>query len=139
MGFAPWNRPPLPTYAAALVDSGYGTGDVEDHLIAAPPPPEYGNTRGSTLILASFLTNGLRNSLRRTPSTTSQRSQTQQPPITERAMEEGEGEDPRGRPLSYVSRDEEWEEFRDAERARVLEHTLSQLERPQPAALRAER
>ncbi|KAG8694666.1 hypothetical protein FRC11_002054, partial [Ceratobasidium sp. 423] len=30
-----------------------GTGDVEDNVIAAPPPPEYGNTRGSTLLLAS--------------------------------------------------------------------------------------
>ncbi|CAE6449709.1 hypothetical protein ACGC1H_005593 [Rhizoctonia solani] len=47
----PWNRPPLPTYATAL--GVRGTGDVEDNVIAAPPPPEYGNTRGSTLILAS--------------------------------------------------------------------------------------
>ncbi|CUA68833.1 hypothetical protein RSOLAG22IIIB_03698 [Rhizoctonia solani] len=51
MGLSPWNRPPLPTYAAAL--GVRGTGDVEDNVIAAPPPPEYGNTRGSTLILAS--------------------------------------------------------------------------------------
>jgi len=58
--FAPWNRPPLPTYAAALAQSGHGTGDVDDHLIAVPPPPAYGNTRGSTLLLAGFLRNSLR-------------------------------------------------------------------------------
>ncbi|KAH7337058.1 hypothetical protein B0J17DRAFT_718956 [Rhizoctonia solani] len=51
MGLSPWNRPPLPTYAAAL--GVRGTGDVEDNIIAAPPPPEYGNTRGSTLLLVS--------------------------------------------------------------------------------------
>ncbi|CAE6514469.1 unnamed protein product [Rhizoctonia solani] len=51
VAFSPWNRPPLPTYATAL--GVRGTGDVEDNVIAAPPPPEYGNTRGSTLILAS--------------------------------------------------------------------------------------
>lgn len=32
LGIAPWNRPPLPTYAAALAESGHGTGDVEDNL-----------------------------------------------------------------------------------------------------------
>ncbi|GLB38620.1 hypothetical protein LshimejAT787_0504850 [Lyophyllum shimeji] len=60
IAFSPWNRPPLPTYAAALAQSGVGTGDVEDHLIAAPPPPAYGNTRGSTLLLAGFLRDSLR-------------------------------------------------------------------------------
>ncbi|KIL67974.1 hypothetical protein M378DRAFT_59862, partial [Amanita muscaria Koide BX008] len=57
--FAPWNRPPLPTYAAALAQSGVGTGDVEDHLIAAPPPPAYGNTRGSTLVLSGYMRDSL--------------------------------------------------------------------------------
>ena len=32
LGIAPWNRPSLPTYAAALAESGHGTGDVEDNL-----------------------------------------------------------------------------------------------------------
>ncbi|KAF8319796.1 hypothetical protein DL93DRAFT_2074796 [Clavulina sp. PMI_390] len=54
--FAPWSRPPLPTYANAV---GFrGTGDVEDREIAGPPPPEYGNTRGSTLLLSSFFGTG---------------------------------------------------------------------------------
>jgi len=53
VALAPWNRPPLPTYASAM---GYtGTGDVEDAQIAGPPPPEYGNTRGSTLLLSTYL------------------------------------------------------------------------------------
>ncbi|KAF7374793.1 hypothetical protein MSAN_00364800 [Mycena sanguinolenta] len=60
LAFSPWNRPPLPTYAAALAQSGVGTGDVEDHLIAAPPPPAYGNTRGSTFLLSGFLSDRLR-------------------------------------------------------------------------------
>ncbi|KAN0125327.1 hypothetical protein V8E53_015607 [Lactarius tabidus] len=56
---APWNRPPLPTYAATLAASGVGTGDVEDPEIAPAPPPAYGKTRGSTLILAGFLRDSL--------------------------------------------------------------------------------
>lgn len=60
VALSPWNRPPLPTYAAALAQSGVGTGDVEDHIIAAPPPPAYGNTRGSTLLLSGFLNATLR-------------------------------------------------------------------------------
>jgi len=57
--FAPWNRPSLPTYAAALSQSGVATGDVEDHIIAIPPPPAYDNTRGSTLVLSGFSRNDL--------------------------------------------------------------------------------
>ncbi len=37
LGIAPWNRPPLPTYAAALAESGHGTGDVEDNLSMSSP------------------------------------------------------------------------------------------------------
>jgi len=112
IAFAPWNRPPLPTYAAALAQSGVGTGDVEDHLIAAPPPPAYGNTRGSTLLLQGYLRDSLR--AQRPPSVHSARSLV-----------------PDGRPMSYVSSDEEWEEIQDAERARRLEETLDRLEAPQ--------
>ncbi|KAJ7067053.1 hypothetical protein C8F01DRAFT_1218217 [Mycena amicta] len=69
LALSPWNRPPLPTYAAALAQSGAGTGDAEDHLIAAPPPPAYGNTRGSTFLLSGFLRESLR--AQRPPSRTS--------------------------------------------------------------------
>ncbi|KAF8964423.1 hypothetical protein BDZ97DRAFT_1758000 [Flammula alnicola] len=112
IAFAPWNRPPLPTYAAALAQSGVGTGDVEDHLIAAPPPPAYGHTRGSTLLLQGYLRESLR--AQRPPSVHSQA-----PSAAERH-------------LSYVSRDEDWEEIQNADRARQLEETLHRLEAPQP-------
>ncbi|KAF8195468.1 hypothetical protein BJ912DRAFT_957066 [Pholiota molesta] len=112
IAFAPWNRPPLPTYAAALAQSGVGTGDVEDHLIAAPPPPAYGNTRGSTLLLQGYLRNSLR--LQRPPSVHSQASAT------------------RNRHLSYMSQDEQWEEIQNADRARQLEDTLNRLEAAHP-------
>ncbi|KIM43283.1 hypothetical protein M413DRAFT_444098 [Hebeloma cylindrosporum] len=116
IAFAPWNRPPLPTYAAALTQSGLGTGDVEDHLIAAPPPPAYGNTRGSTLLLAGHLRESLR--AQRPLSATSQGPA---PTLTTT-----------GRPLSYVSRDDQWEEIQDADRARRLEETLNRLESARP-------
>lgn len=107
IAFSPWNRPPLPTYAAALAQSGVGTGDVEDHLIAAPPPPAYGYTRGSTLLLSGFLDARLR---------------------AERPVSAATVVSPR--PLSYASLDPEWEVIQDADRARRLEETLANLERP---------
>jgi len=118
MGFAPWNRPPLPTYAAALAQNGYGTGDVEDQLIGAPPPPAYGNTRGSTLLLSGFLRDSLR----------AQRPQSQGSEMSQHAG--GQVSQPGERPISYGSRDEGWEEVRNAERSRRLEETLAALERP---------
>jgi hypothetical protein len=125
-GFAwgPWNRPPLPTYAAALAESGVGTGDVEDHLIAQPPPPAYGTTRGSTLILQGFLRNSLL--AQRPPSVHTQASRRNSGNSLHSA--------PGDRPLSYRSTDSGWEVIQDAERARMLEQTLSSLERPRPAA-----
>ena len=109
MGYAPWNRPPLPTYAAVLAQSGHGTGDVEDNVIAVPPPPAYGNTRNSRLLLQGFLRNSLR----------------AQRPVSEHTqMSERIGE----RPLSYTSHDQQWQEIQDAERAVKLEETLSKLE-----------
>ncbi len=103
----PWNRPPLPTYAAALAASGVGTGDVEDPEIARAPPPAYGKTRGSTLVLAGFLRNSLL--------------------IQAREHEEGRGEsrmsDHSVRPVSILSRDrdEEREERRSTDLERGTE------------------
>ncbi len=127
IGFAPWNRPPLPTYAAALAQSGVGTGDVEDSAIAMPPPPEYGNTRGSQLLLSGMLTDSMRE----------QRAQARAQAIAR--ANAGETGSVRGswaseRPLSYVSRDEEWEERRDAGRAVILEQTLARLDTGRPTA-----
>lgn len=108
IAFSPWNRPPLPTYAAALAQSGVGTGDVEDHIIAQPPPPAYGNTRGSRLLLAGHL-----NDTQRAQRPASQMSQ-----------------QPADRPVSYMSHDDEWEVIQDADRALQLEQTLARLEQP---------
>jgi len=118
MGIAPWNRLPLPTYAAALAESGRGTGDVEDNLIAIPPPPAYGHTRGSVLLLSGFL----RDSLVRNINRSSQRSFTSRVsrPISPREMEEGRG----SRPISYDAS----EEVDNAKRALQLEAALSRLE-----------
>lgn len=125
MGFSPWNRPPLPTYAAALAQSGVGTGDVEDHIIAVAPPPAYGNTRGSTFLLSGFLRDSLR--AQRPVSAQTQASQSsREPTMAERP----------DRPVSYVTVDEDWEEIQNAERARRLEETLSTLERNNGGSLR---
>ncbi|KAL5482888.1 hypothetical protein ACEPAI_9483 [Sanghuangporus weigelae] len=114
MSLAPWNRPPLPTYAAALAQSGVGTGDVEDNFIAIPPPPAYGNTRGSTLLLAGFMPNNIRGSVARA-------SRISRPISQESRL---------SRPVSYRSHDEEWEQRCDAERALYLAETLDRLENP---------
>ena len=58
--FAPWNHPSLPTYAAALSQSGIATGDVEDHIIAVSPPPAYDNTRGNIFAFSRFSWSSLR-------------------------------------------------------------------------------
>ncbi|THV02994.1 hypothetical protein K435DRAFT_716149 [Dendrothele bispora CBS 962.96] len=108
IGIAPWNRPPLPTYARALQESGIGTGDVEDNEIAMVPPPAYGNTRGSRLLLTGYLRQSLR---------------VQRPPSVHTVAS--------SRPVSYASRDEDWEIIQDADRARQLEETLTTLEGPQ--------
>ncbi|KAL1950398.1 hypothetical protein VTO73DRAFT_5522 [Trametes versicolor] len=123
MAFAPWNRPPLPTYAAALAQSGVGTGDVEDNIIAIPPPPAYGNTRGSTLLLAGFISDALRSQRSRNSAASAASRATRDSGVSGLApMQE------RDRPKSYMSTDPEWEEICDADRALRLEETLSQLQ-----------
>lgn len=94
MALAPWSRPPLPTYANAV---GFrGTGDVEDAQIAGAPPPEYGNTRGSTLLLSTFFGGA---PLGRSASRSSNNSAT----AAGRDAQIMTAEDPRGRPVSYTS------------------------------------
>ncbi|KAF5333014.1 hypothetical protein D9758_015188 [Tetrapyrgos nigripes] len=105
MGIAPWNRPPLPSYARALQESGVGTGDVEDNEIAVVPPPAYGNTRGSRMLLTGFLRESL---------------QAQRPASVHTVAS--------SRPVSYASRDDDWEIIQDADRARQLEDTLTTLQ-----------
>jgi len=111
VAFAPWNRAPIPTYAAAIAENGVGTGDVEDNAIAVPPPPAYGHTRGSQLLLSGFLRTSLRQQIAHNPYRDSQASQTSD------------------RPLSYASHDSDWDARCDAVRAITLQETLTRLER----------
>jgi hypothetical protein len=105
-------RRSLPTYGSVLASSGVRTGDVEDSMIVQLPPPAYGYTRGSRLLLTGYLRNSMRARAR-----------------------EG-GDDRAGqlseRPISYLSRDEEWEERLEAARARAVEEALGQLEEEPP-------
>ncbi|KAI0324156.1 hypothetical protein GY45DRAFT_1211918, partial [Cubamyces sp. BRFM 1775] len=129
MAFAPWNRPPLPTYAAALAQSGVGTGDVEDNIIAIPPPPAYGNTRGSTLLLAGFMSDALRSQRpRSSASAASAATRASRQSWLDVRRRAGDGADEEDRPKSYMSVDPEWEEICDADRALRLEETLARLE-----------
>ncbi|CCO30740.1 hypothetical protein BN14_04770 [Rhizoctonia solani AG-1 IB] len=114
MGLSPWNRPPLPSYAAAL--GVRGTGDVEDNVIAAPPPPEYGNTRGSTLLLTSHHLAGSRSQ----PTSTSQPSDEGRRDALGRPVQDW------SRPVSYAE-DEMRENLR---RSLDLEAALARLEGP---------
>jgi hypothetical protein len=84
---------------------------VEDVEIAQPPPPAYGQTRGSTLILAGFLRNSLR----------AQAREYEQNRVSTMSVRND-------RPISFVSQDEEWEVRRDADRACRIEEALSALE-----------
>ncbi|KAF8630958.1 hypothetical protein AX17_005314 [Amanita inopinata Kibby_2008] len=121
--FAPWNRPPLPTYAAALAQSGVGTGDVDDHLIAVQPPPAYGNTRGSTLVLAGYLRNSLR--AQRPISEHSCASEAQESECS-RNRSEQQQEGVQQREPQTVRREEG--SGNEVERTIRLEETLAQLE-----------
>jgi len=121
MAFAPWNRPPLPTYAAAL--GVRGTGDVEDTIIAAPPPPAYGNTRGSTLIFANLL----RNSRASNRSRASAQGGNAPWQIVGRPGSDGRMSGVSTHSMPPISYDEV-EVQSDAERARILEETLATLE-----------
>jgi len=109
----PWNRPPLPTYAAVLYESGIATGDVEDVEIAVIPPPAYGVTRGSRFVIAGPISQELADQSRRV------------------RLERGYSlsiHSPASRPVSYISTDLEWETRCDAARAAALQETLTQTE-----------
>ena len=86
---APWHRPPLPTYATVLANSGTRTGDAEDSEIVQLPPPAYGNIRDSRLLLTGFLRSSLQAQAREAE-----------------ADREGRLSE---RPISYSSRDDGWE------------------------------
>lgn len=122
MAFAPWNRPPLPTYAAALAQSGVGTGDVEDHIIAVPPPPAYGDRHASTLLLSGAIPDRLRR-VRDSASSVASMSW-----VEVRGTSQGSIHESDSRPVSYMSHDPDWEERLDADAVARLEEQLAQME-----------
>jgi len=135
IAFAPWNRPPLPTYAATLAQSGVGTGDVEDNIIAQAPPPAYGEHRSSQLLLRGEIPEQLR-AERLHDSRSVRSSMMSWLNVRRISVRSTGGPGPRiepdpgehDRPKSYMSTDPEWEEALDADRAAALEETLTKLE-----------
>ena len=133
--FSPWNRPPLPTYAATLAQSGVGTGDVEDNIIAQAPPPAYGEHRSSQLLLRGETPDQLRAERLRDSAGSRRSSAMSWLNIRRISVRSMGGPGPRiapdpddDRPKSYMSTDPEWEAALDADRALVLEETLAKLE-----------
>ncbi|KAF9649908.1 hypothetical protein BDM02DRAFT_3185860 [Thelephora ganbajun] len=98
LALAPRNRPLLPTYAAVLTEPGVGAGDVEGYHIAVAPPPAYGNTRGSTLILAEFISSELREQSGLAREARGERSS-----LTTVASVESSKTSNRSRPVSYMT------------------------------------
>jgi len=122
LSFAPWQRPPLPTYAAALRSAAVATGDAEDQEVArmvaigrGDVPPVYGNTRGSTLLAYGLGAGPLAN---RPSSGSSQRT------TASRSIFRGRNGAPESRPVSYGQS----QQIEDALRAQKLEETLGRLE-----------
>lgn len=105
------------------MESGVGTGDVEDNRIAVAPPPAYGNTRGSTLILAGFISDELQEQARIARETRGVRASL----VTVASTESNKSSD-KSRPASYRTVDSEWDARCDMNRATILAETLAQLE-----------
>lgn len=110
-------------YAAVLMESGVGTGDVEDNWIAVAPPPAYGNTRDSTLILAGTIDFELQEQSRLAREARGERSS-----LTTVASVESNKTSINSRPMSYVTVDSEWDARCDMNRATYLAETLARLE-----------
>ena len=110
-------------YAAVLIESGVGTGDVEDNHIAIVPPPAYGNTRGSTLLLAGFVSAEFQQQARLAREARGERSS-----MTTVASAESNKSSDKSRPMSYVTVDSEWNARCDMNRATYLAETLARLE-----------
>lgn len=104
-------------YAAVLMESGVGTGDVEDNRIAVAPPPAYGHTRDSTLLMAGFISSELQ-----------EQSRLARASLATIASVKSDETSVKSRPMSYVTVDSEWDARCDMNRATFLAETLAQLE-----------
>jgi len=104
------------------MESGVGTGDVEDNQIAVTPPPAYGYTRDSTLLLAGFINSELQEQSRLAREAREERSSL----ATIASIDSNKSV--KSRPTSYVTVDSEWDARCDMNRATYLAETLAQLE-----------
>ena len=100
-----------------------GTGDVEDNRIAVPPPPAYGHTRGSTLLLAGFIGPELQEQSRLAREARGERVSR----ATIASVQSNE-QSIKSRPRSYITVDSEWDATCDMSRATYLAETLARLE-----------
>lgn len=114
---------PYLQYAAVLMESGVGTGDVEDNQIAVAPPPAYGNTRGSTLILSAFISDDFQ-----VPSRLAHEARGERTSLATVASVESNKTSNKSRPMSYITVDSEWDARCDMSRATYLAETLARLE-----------
>ncbi|KAJ7801362.1 hypothetical protein B0H14DRAFT_3155580 [Mycena olivaceomarginata] len=99
LGFSPWNRPPLPTYARRFGPEQRRHRRCRRLPYRCAPPPAYGNTRGSTFLLSGFLHESLRAQKPVFSTQTTASQNTSNTPMREHS----------GRPISYRSVDEEQE------------------------------
>lgn len=105
------------------MESGVGTGDVEDNRIAVPPPPAYGYTRGSTLLLSGFIDPELQEQSRLAREARGER-------VSRATIASVQSIEPsiKSRPRSYITVDSEWDARCDMSRATYLAETLARLE-----------
>lgn len=96
---------------------------MEDNHIAIVPPPAYGNTRGSTLLLAGFISAEFQQQARLAREARGERSS-----LTTVASAESNKSSDKSRPMSYVTVDSEWNARCDMSRATYLAETLARLE-----------
>jgi len=82
------------------MESGVGTGDVEDNRIAVAPPPAYGYTRGSTLLLAGFISAELQEQSR-----TAREARGERTSLATVASAESNKTSIKSRPVSYMTVD----------------------------------
>jgi len=83
-------------------------GGVEDNHIAIVPPPAYGNTGGSTLLLAGFISAEFQQQARLTREVRGERSG-----VTTVTSGESNKWSDKIRQMSYVTVDSEWDESGD--------------------------
>lgn len=115
-----------------------GTGDVEDNRIAIVPPPAYGHTRGSTLILAGFISAEFQEQARLAREARGGRVSLATVASAESVKSSVKSSE-KSRPVSYMTVDSEWNARCDMSRATYLAETLARLEAQEERDITTER